>query len=146
MRYRGRPLHPRRRHPAVPPGARRRSTASAIVDSDEILDLKRLPRSLTVVGAGVIGVEYATIFSALDVRVTMIEPRATMLEFVDRELIDEFIHDLRDRGIALRLGCKVNGDRAAPATAARVRLDGRPRGARRDGAVRRRPRWARPTT
>ncbi|MGH6917736.1 MAG: FAD-dependent oxidoreductase, partial [Geminicoccaceae bacterium] len=43
-----------------------------VLDSDEILDLKRLPRHLTVVGAGVIGVEYATIFSALDVRVTLI--------------------------------------------------------------------------
>ena len=42
-----------------------------VLDSDEILDLKRLPRHLTVVGAGVIGVEYATIFSALDVRVTL---------------------------------------------------------------------------
>ncbi len=75
-----------------------------ILDSDEILDLKRLPRSLTVVGAGVIGVEYATIFSALDVPVTLVEARPTVLDFIDRELIDEFIHDLRDRGMAIRLG------------------------------------------
>jgi NAD(P) transhydrogenase len=80
-----------------------------VLDSDEILDLKRLPRHLTVVGAGVIGVEYATIFSALDVRVTLIEARSQMLEFVDRELLANFTYDIRDRGIALRLGCKVKG-------------------------------------
>jgi NAD(P) transhydrogenase len=67
----------------------------------------RVPRSLTVVGAGVIGVEYATIFSALDVQVTLIEPRTNFLEFIDRDIIDEFVHDLRDRGMQIRLGCTV---------------------------------------
>ncbi|MDB5506945.1 MAG: Si-specific transhydrogenase [Devosia sp.] len=66
-----------------------------------------MPRSLTVVGAGVIGIEYATIFSALDVPVTIVEPRDNFLEFIDREIIDEFIHELRDRGVSLRLGAKV---------------------------------------
>jgi NAD(P) transhydrogenase len=74
----------------------------SIVDADEILDLKRLPRSLAVIGASVIGIEYATIFSALDVKVTVIEPGDNLLGFVDRELVDEFIHDLRDRGVSLR--------------------------------------------
>jgi NAD(P) transhydrogenase len=74
----------------------------AILDADDILDLKRLPRALTVIGASVIGVEYATIFSALDVKVTLIEPSDSLLSFVDRELVDEFIHDLRDRGVTLR--------------------------------------------
>ncbi len=79
-----------------------------VVDSDEILNLAYLPRSMVVIGAGVIGVEYATIMSALDVNVTLIEPRDSMLDFVDRELMDEFRHDLRDRGIALRFGSKVD--------------------------------------
>jgi NAD(P) transhydrogenase len=74
-----------------------------VLDADDILDIKRLPRSLAVVGASVIGVEYATIFSALDVKVTLIEPSANILPFVDRELIDEFVHELRDRGVVLRL-------------------------------------------
>ena len=78
-----------------------------ILDSDEILDIGALPRNLAVIGAGVIGVEYATIFSALDVPVTLVEPRDTMLDFLDRELVQEFTHDLRDRGIALRFGTKV---------------------------------------
>jgi NAD(P) transhydrogenase len=78
-----------------------------VFDSDDIVDLPRLPRSLTVIGAGVIGVEYATIFNALDVAVTLIDTRATFLDFVDRELIEEFVHDLRDRNISLRLGSAV---------------------------------------
>lgn len=78
-----------------------------VVDSDELVELKSLPRSLTVVGAGVIGVEYATIFSALDVRVTLIEPRDGFLDFIDRELVDDFIHQLRDRGVNFRFGSKV---------------------------------------
>jgi NAD(P) transhydrogenase len=78
----------------------------SIVDADEILDLKRLPRSLVVIGASVIGIEYATIFSALDVKVTVIEPGDSLLGFVDRELVDEFVHDLRDRGVSLRFRSK----------------------------------------
>jgi NAD(P) transhydrogenase len=78
-----------------------------IFDSDEILDMKILPRTLTVIGGGVIGVEYATIFSALDVPVTLIEPRETILDFVDRELVDDFIHQMRDRGMTVRLGSAV---------------------------------------
>lgn len=77
-----------------------------VLDPDEILDLKRVPRSLAVIGAGVIGMEYATIFSALDVKVTVIDPAAALLPFVDRELIDEFVHELRDRGLTLRLKAK----------------------------------------
>lgn len=82
-------------------------TQPEIMDSDEVVDIPRLPRSLTVVGAGVIGIEYATIFSALDVAVTIIEPRNTFLDFIDREIIDEFVHQLRDRGVTFRLGSPV---------------------------------------
>lgn len=88
-----------------------------ILDSDEVVNIPRLPRSLAVVGAGVIGIEYATIFSALDVAVTVIEPRATFLDFVDREIIDEFVHQLRDRGVTFRLG--------SPATRVEKGADGR---------------------
>ena len=65
---------------------------TTIVDSDEFLELARIPRSLCVVGAGVIGVEYATMFAALDVRVTLVEPRETFLDFIDRHTIQEFTH------------------------------------------------------
>jgi NAD(P) transhydrogenase len=78
-----------------------------VLDGDEILDITKLPRSMTVIGAGVIGVEYATIFSALDVAVTLIEPRETFLDFIDHELMQEFVHELRDRNVGLRLGSAV---------------------------------------
>jgi NAD(P) transhydrogenase len=80
----------------------------SILDSDQILDLPSIPRHLTVIGASVIGMEYASIFSALDIRVTVLEPSDKILSFLDRELADEFIHDLRDRGVTLKFGCKVN--------------------------------------
>ncbi len=79
-----------------------------VFDSDDIATEPHVPRSLTVVGAGVIGIEYATIFSALDVPVTIVEPRDNFLEFIDREIIDEFMHDLRKRGVQFRLGAKVD--------------------------------------
>jgi NAD(P) transhydrogenase len=80
-----------------------------VFDSDDIVELPRLPKSLAVIGAGVIGVEYATIFNALDVAVTLIDTHASFLDFVDHELIEEFVHDLRDRNLALRLGSAVTG-------------------------------------
>jgi len=78
-----------------------------VFDSDEILDIETLPRTLIVIGGGVIGVEYATIFSALDVPVTLIEGRDTILDFVDKELVEDFMHQMRDRGMSIRLGAKV---------------------------------------
>ncbi|MBV9903778.1 MAG: Si-specific NAD(P)(+) transhydrogenase [Alphaproteobacteria bacterium] len=98
----------------------------SILDSDEILDLPRIPRQLVVIGASVIGMEYASIFSALDVKVTVLEPSDTMLPFLDAELRDEFVHDLRDRGVILRFGCKVKAAyRTAPNRCAVETEDGR---------------------
>lgn len=76
----------------------------AIIDSDEILDLKTIPRKMLVVGGGVIGLEYATIFKALDIDVTVLESNDYVLGFVDREIVDELIHHLRDCNIHIHLG------------------------------------------
>lgn len=78
-----------------------------VLDSDQFILQPRMPRSLTVVGAGVIGLEYATIFSALDVPVTLIEPRERVLEFMDAEIVDHLVHSLRERGVTLRFGCSL---------------------------------------
>ena len=78
-----------------------------ILDSDDILEIKEVPRSMIVVGAGVIGAEYASIFSALDIEITLIDVRDTMMDFMDHEIVDEFIHNLRDRDITVRLGEEV---------------------------------------
>ncbi|MBO3760090.1 Si-specific NAD(P)(+) transhydrogenase [Ciceribacter sp. L1K23] len=76
----------------------------AIIDSDEILEITELPRSMVVIGAGVIGIEYATIFSALDTAVTVVEPRDTMLDFIDKEIVEDFTYQLRDRNMKLIFG------------------------------------------
>jgi len=78
-----------------------------IVNSDQILNLPELPRSLIVVGGGVVGVEYACMFAVLGVRVTLIEKRSRLLEFADQEIIEALSYHLRDSRVTLRLGEEV---------------------------------------
>jgi len=77
--------------------------------SDDIVRLQTLPRTLTVVGAGVIGLEYASIFAALGVRVTLIDKRHRLLPFVDAEIIETLAYHLRENRVTLRLGEEVSG-------------------------------------
>ena len=74
-----------------------------IFTSDDILCLEKLPRTLAVMGAGVIGLEYATIFATLGVRVTLIDKRQRLLPFVDSEIVDALAYHMRDNRVALRL-------------------------------------------
>ena len=78
-----------------------------MTDSDGILDLAEIPQSLTVVGAGVVGCEYASIFATLGVPVTLIDGRSVLLDFVETELVDALKYHLRDWGVTLRLGHNV---------------------------------------
>lgn len=78
-----------------------------VIDSDEFLSIGGLPRTMIVVGGGVIGCEYACVMAALGVQVTLVEARESLLEFVDRELIDAFQYKMRSNRITLRLGEKV---------------------------------------
>lgn len=75
-----------------------------ILDSDEILKINQIPRSLTVIGAGVIGIEYATIFSALDTQITVVDVRENILDFIDNEIVDELVHHMRNCGVTFCLG------------------------------------------
>jgi NAD(P) transhydrogenase len=79
-----------------------------IFTSDDIFHLDRLPRTLAVVGAGVIGCEYASVFAALGVRVTLIDKRDRLLPFIDQEIADELCHHLRENRATLRLRESVN--------------------------------------
>ncbi len=79
----------------------------SIVNSDQVLDLPELPRTLIVVGGGVVGVEYTCMFAVLGVRVTLIEKRDRLLEFADREIIEALSYHLRDARVTLRLGEEV---------------------------------------
>jgi NAD(P) transhydrogenase len=76
-------------------------------DSDEILSMTQLPKSLAVVGAGVIGCEYATIFAALGIRVTLIDGRDRLLGFVDAEVADRLRLQMQLLGVDVRLGERV---------------------------------------
>jgi NAD(P) transhydrogenase len=77
--------------------------------SDDILQLERLPRTLAVIGAGVIGAEYASIFAALGVRVTLVDKRSRLLPFVDAEIIEALAYHLRQDRVTLRLSEEVSG-------------------------------------
>ncbi len=82
-------------------------TPDKIVTSDGMLDITSIPRSLCVVGGGVIGIEYASIFAALGVRVTVIDMRSTLLGFVDEEVIGALTYHLRQQRVTVRLGERV---------------------------------------
>ena len=78
-----------------------------IFTSDEVMHLDHLPKTMIVVGGGVIGTEYACIMATLGVQVTLIEGRSKVLGFLDQEIADAFQYFMRQRGITLRLGEKV---------------------------------------
>lgn len=75
-----------------------------VVDSDEILNIDVIPRSLAVIGAGVIGIEYATIFAALDTQITVIDIKDKFLQFIDKDIVDELEHEMRKSGATFCLG------------------------------------------
>jgi NAD(P) transhydrogenase len=77
-----------------------------IHDSDEILAIESIPATLTILGAGVIGCEYACMFAALGVKVTLIEARDALLAFLDGEIVEQLVRSMRDMGIDLRLGLR----------------------------------------
>jgi NAD(P) transhydrogenase len=78
-----------------------------IVDSDGVINLEAVPRSMVVVGAGVIGMEYASLFAALGTKVTVVERRAKMLDFCDDEIVESLKYHLRDLSVTFRFGEEV---------------------------------------
>ncbi len=87
--------------PKVPINAR------TIINSDQIMEMVSIPRTLIVVGGGVIGVEYTCMFAALGVRVTLIERRPRLLEFADSEIVEALSYHLRDHRVTMRLNEEV---------------------------------------
>jgi NAD(P) transhydrogenase len=79
-------------------------TPGVVIDSDELLTLTKLPKSMIIVGGGVIGTEYACMLAAVGVKVTLVEGRPRLLDFVDDELTESLQFRMRDIGIRLRLG------------------------------------------
>jgi len=79
-----------------------------IVNSDQVLQMPEIPKTLIVVGGGVIGVEYACMFATLGVRVILIERRPRLLEFADAEIVEALSYHLRDVRVTLRLNEEVS--------------------------------------
>ncbi|HEX6675404.1 MAG TPA: Si-specific NAD(P)(+) transhydrogenase [Actinomycetes bacterium] len=85
-----------------------------IVDSDGILSLEQIPSSMVVVGAGVVGLEYASMFAALGTKVTVVERRPGMLEFCDEEVVESLRYHLRDLAVTFRFGESVAAVESRP--------------------------------
>jgi NAD(P) transhydrogenase len=88
--------------PARPPSVN--FDGRTVVDSDGVLALERIPASLIVVGAGVVGVEYTSVFAALGTKVTVVETRPNMLDFCDEQVVEALRYHLRDLSVTFRFG------------------------------------------
>ncbi len=73
-----------------------------IFDSDTILGLQHKPKSLTIIGAGVIGCEYASMFRNLSIKINLINSRGELLDFLDNEISDALSYHMRERGVVIR--------------------------------------------
>jgi NAD(P) transhydrogenase len=98
--------------PAVSPCVPLNGTT--IINSDQILSMPELPKTLIVVGGGVIGVEYTCMFATLGVRVILIEKRPRLLEFADSEMVEALSYHLRDVRVTMRLGEEVESVEDTP--------------------------------
>src|SRR5262245_31158254 len=96
------------KNPKIPVGA------PGILDADTVNQLKRIPKSTIVVGGGVIGLEYASMLSALGAQVTLIDQRPALLDFIDSEIVESLTYHLRHQGIVLRLGETVTDVTSSP--------------------------------
>jgi NAD(P) transhydrogenase len=85
-----------------------------IINSDQILTMPQIPRTLIVVGGGVIGVEYACMFATLGVRVIIVEKRPRLLEFADTEMVEALTYHMRDHRATLRLSEEVESVEETP--------------------------------
>jgi NAD(P) transhydrogenase len=85
-----------------------------IIDSDQILSMPEIPKTLIVVGGGVIGVEYTCMFATLGVRVILIEKRPRLLEFADSEMVEALSYNLRDHRVTMRLNEEVQSVEEMP--------------------------------
>ncbi|HTQ47339.1 MAG TPA: Si-specific NAD(P)(+) transhydrogenase, partial [Polyangiaceae bacterium] len=93
-----------------------------VLTSDDLLDLPKLPRQMMVVGAGIVGLEYGSMLSALGVEVTLVDMRTQLLEMVDREIVDAFSYHAREMGLTFRLGEQVDRIEIGPGGAAVVTM------------------------
>ena len=94
-----------------------------VFDSDTILDIKHLPKKVTIIGAGVIGCEYASIFSKIGIRVNLIARDRNVLPFVDRQIAENLMYQMRNQRVTLRLGENVEDIEKINADEIHVKLE-----------------------
>lgn len=107
------------RSPLVPIDGR------VIVDGDSVLGLRSLPRSMIIVGGGIVGLEYACMFAALGVAVTVVDLRPRLLEFADAEMVEALCYQMRDAGVVFRLGEEVESVTTSPGAGVVAHLQSR---------------------
>ena len=94
-----------------------------IINSDQILGMPDMPKTMIVVGGGVIGVEYTCMFATLGVRVILVEKRPRLLEFADTEMVEALTYHLRDHRVTLRLNEEVESVEETPEGAVVANLE-----------------------
>ncbi|MBN8549344.1 MAG: Si-specific NAD(P)(+) transhydrogenase [Deltaproteobacteria bacterium] len=118
------------RNVVIATGTRPRRPDNFVIDEDVVLDsngilhLNKLPHSLTVIGGGVIGCEYASMFAALGLKVTIVEARSQLLSFIDHEISGEFAHFLHDHRVTTLLNETVTSCARTPDGRAVTYLEG----------------------
>jgi len=98
-----------------------------IINSDQILEMPQVPKTMVVVGGGVIGVEYTSMFAMLGVRVILIEKRNRLLEFADTEMVEALSYHLRDNRVTMRLNEEVSAVEEVPDDGVVANLESRKR-------------------
>lgn len=86
--------------PTPPPGLD--ADGRTVITSDGVMGLRALPKTMVVVGGGIIGIEYASMFAALGIEVTVVERQDRPLDFVDGEIVDELLHQMRSANVTFR--------------------------------------------
>ncbi|HBL55790.1 MAG TPA: Si-specific NAD(P)(+) transhydrogenase, partial [Deltaproteobacteria bacterium] len=94
-----------------------------VFDSDTILNIKHLPKKVTIIGAGVIGCEYASIFSKMGIRVNLIARDRNVLPFIDRQIAENLMYQMRNQRVTLRLGENVEDIEKINADEIHVKLE-----------------------
>lgn len=94
-----------------------------VFDSDSMLDMQKLPRSLCIIGAGVIGCEYATIFAALGLRVVLLDAREQLLPFLDRQIAESLRQQMLGLGVQFVNKARVRNVERTGETALTVHLE-----------------------
>ena len=96
-----------------------------VFDSDTILEIKHLPKKVTIIGAGVIGCEYASIFSKMGIRVNLIARNRNILPFVDNQIVQNLMYQMRNQRVTLRLGENVEDIEKINSEEVHVKLESR---------------------